>query len=311
MRFPYLAAASACAAVLTIAACSSSSSGPGGSSGSTEPPDGSTVDEAGNVVGPDGEVIDAAVDTKPPSKVVTTTESVTSDGQTRNYELAVPKTYSPAKLYPLILGVHGDGGNGAQMHAVHPIDDVTGDDAIVVYPSGNGSLWDLYTDFDTNLDQLYVAAVINDVKSRFSIDGAKVWGVGYSSGGFVVGQMACRRAGLFTGIVIHAGGAPNEPSQAPPKNDNPDCNGLPTSVMVVHGTGDGTVGVISGQYAASFWAQKTGCSSSRNDTTPAPCQAYDSCPGGSRVQYCEIPSLGHVIWPQALQVEWDFLRSGG
>lgn len=293
--------ASALLTSLGFAACSDASSGV-----TTDEPDASPAADGAPSPSPDA-TPDVDADAPPVSKVDTTTEPITALGESRTYELAVPKSYDASRAYPLVLVIHGDGGDGPSMHRAHPLDDVSGDDAIVAYPSGKGRLWDLYTAYDTNADQVYVGAIVADVTARFSIDASKVWAVGYSSGAFVISQLACRRA-LFTGIVLHAGGAPNEPSEAPPKDSFPDCAGVPAATFVVHGTADGTVVLASGQYAASFWAQKSACGTTLTDTAPAPCKAFDGCPAGSRVSYCEVPGLGHVIWPSALQAEWDFLR---
>ena len=100
MRSSFLVAASVAAALFTVFACSSE--GGGGTSSGTLPdgaPEGSMVLEDGAVVDPDGNIIDPQ-DSRPPSKVNTTTETVDVDGSARQYVLLVPKTYSASKKYP-------------------------------------------------------------------------------------------------------------------------------------------------------------------------------------------------------------------
>src|SRR5688500_18537528 len=70
----------------------------------------------------------------PPQKVDVTNETVTAMGFTRDYVLAVPKSYSAAKSYPLVLVFHGDGGDGPSMRSYVKFDDATGEDAVVAYP---------------------------------------------------------------------------------------------------------------------------------------------------------------------------------
>jgi hypothetical protein len=62
----------------------------------------------------------------------------------RDYVLAAPRVIVPGKAYPVVLVLHGDGGNGVSMRAGMPLDDVTRDEAIVAYPTGIGVGWRLY-----------------------------------------------------------------------------------------------------------------------------------------------------------------------
>jgi len=306
----WLFAAGTAAALVTVFACSSTTTGQsssGGTSGTT--PDGSPAPgQPDDPPDPDGS-LPPAPDPPPEPKVNVTNETFESGGVAYGYVQALPKTYDAAKSYPLVFVFHGDGGDGAGMRAYHPLDDVTGADAIVVYPSGKNATWDVYTPFDQNPGQQFVQALADALKAKYSVDANRVFAVGWSRGGFLASQLACRRAGLFTGVVIHAGGAPNEPGQPPPKNDVPDCAGAPAAVFVTHGENDGEVLVSSGRYAGQFWATKSGCNAqSLTDTAPAPCKQYDGCPAGKRVTYCEIAGQGHGVWPAAIAAEWSFLK---
>jgi len=42
---------------------------------------------------------------------------------------------------------------------------------------------------------------------------------------------------------------------------------------------------------------------------PSPCVSYDACTAGLPEIYCEIPGLGHQIWPSAPKAVWDFAKS--
>jgi polyhydroxybutyrate depolymerase len=308
---PYLACAPAVAMVLTVFACTETTVqvvklDP-------EVAEGGTVTEDGAVVGPDGEVIDPPDTSIPPkpSLVNVKSESLTGFTDQRGaHTIAVPKNYAATKQYPLVLVIHGDGGDGAGMRAYHPLDDATGSDAIVVYPSGKVNTWDLSTPFDQNTDQKYVEALIAAMKSQYSIDAARVFAVGWSSGGFLVSQLTCRKA-LFKGIVIHAGGAPFENPGAKDADGYEVCPGLPkVPALVTHGTNDGAVLVSSGAFAAKHWAHYAGCDpETRVATTPAPCKKHAACPADKPVTYCEIPGQNHGIWNDAIPTEWAFLKA--
>jgi len=256
----------------------------------------------------DGALVDNMVVEPPdvamkPSKVTATNETVTVLGDTRQYVLVVPKTYDAARKYALIVALHGDGQDGPSFHALLTFDDVAGDDAIVAYPTG---AVDLFTPYDQNGDQLLVDAVVNDVKGKRSIDSAKVWGFGYSKGGFIANEIACRKPGVLKAMAIHAGGAPQEP-QGP--DGFPSCPGVQRlPVLVTGGDKDPEVGGVD--YGAKYWAKVNGCAQTRTATTPAECLKADVCPAGQPVIYCVAPGVAHYpIWAQAVNVSWSFFRS--
>ena len=310
MRLSFFALAIPAAIVLSVFACGDDvvntvHVGP-------DVPEGGMVLDDGAVVGPDGDIVKP--DTSKPSLVNVSTDNLGGFGTRPDYVLAVPKTYATTKQYPLVLVFHGDGGDGSSMRTLHTLDDVTGDDAIIVYPSGKDNTWDLSTAFAQNEDQLFVEALITSLKGKYSIDAARVFAVGYSSGGFLVNQLSCRRR-LFRGITSFAGGAPYEL----PPNDIKDpemyqvCPNAPkVAAFVVHGTADATVRASSGDFDAQFWAHYNGCNtdtSARVDTPPSPCKKHVGCPTANPVTFCLIPGLGHIPWDQGTVNEWAFFKS--
>jgi polyhydroxybutyrate depolymerase len=293
--------------VLAVVACSDTvvqrvNGNPDIPEGGTQLEDGAIVDEDGAVVTPDG---------AKPQLVDLSTGTVNgfTEADRGPYTIAVPKNYSAAKTYPLILVVHGDGGDGEGMRTYHPLDQETGSDAIVVYPTGNARTWDQGTAFDSNPDQQYLVALVAAMKAKYSI--GKVFAVGWSAGGFVVNILACRKAGIFDAIVSHAGGAPyTEPQDA---TYGYACPGNPTyPALVTHGANDGTVDPAGGDYDAQFWAKYNGCNpdpDARTDVAPSPCKTHAGCPTGKPVTFCLIPGNGHGVWSQAIPTEWAFLKA--
>lgn len=279
--------------VLALYAC-------GGDGGGSGPPDGATVDEDGAVVEPDGGEIPP--DAAKPSKVKVTNEQVTVDGAARAYVLSVPKTYDAARSYPLIVALHGDGQDADGFRVFLGLDDISGDDAVMAYPDQS---LDLFTPYAQNSDQMLIEAIITAVKGKLSIDAAKIWGFGYSKGGFMLNEIACRKPGLLKAMTAHAAGTPQEPVGPDGFPQCPGVIGLP--VMTSQGDRDQSIGA---DYAAQYWATINGCSTNRTPTTPAGCEKSTGCPTGKPVTFCTAAGVTHYpIWGSAAQVSWDFFKT--
>jgi polyhydroxybutyrate depolymerase len=268
------------------ASSSTSSSGNSGTSGGAEPPALATV--------------------------TVTNESMTSGGAKRTYVLVVPKTYDAARAYPLVMVFHGQPGTAVAMHQFHPFEVASQQEAVLVYPDGTNLEWNLTGPTAVNADMQFVKALVDEVASKVSIDKTRVFGDGYSNGGFMVNQLACR-LGLFKAIASHAGGAPYEPPETGPArypNGYVKCAAdVRTPAIVLHGEADGVVTPDSGEFDAMYWAYVNGCAATRSATTPSPCTTYDGCPAGKPVVWCSIPSLGHLIWSNGAAAAWAFFSS--
>lgn len=315
-----------CAAIIALAsACRSSATQEASTGvGQPPPPDTTTTDGGSHALVEDsGAPVDAAdahvpPDAPPPPKVDVTTETLQVFGEARSFVLVVPRSYAAAKSYPLVMVFHGDGGNGAGVRAGYPLDDHSGEDAIVVYPDSKGGFsWDLYTPEAQNPDNAFVAAIAADLATRYTIDLARVFGTGYSSGAFFVNQLACRKTGFFRAIVPHAGGAPyepNDPSSTYWKGSYTKCANQTGGVaaMIVHGSDDTIVVPESGDFTAQYWAYVNGCDEAketRAPTTPAPCTQHAACPAGMPVLHCSIPNIGHGLWSESAKQAWAFFAS--
>ncbi len=228
------------------------------------------------------------------------TKTVTVAGGARMYVLSVPGTYDASRTYPLIVALHGDGGSADSFRRTAQLDAAVGEDAITAYPD---QVVDLHTVFSANRDQQFVEALINAVVGTHSVDTGKVWGFGYSKGGFMLNQLACRKAGLFKAIAAHATGAPEDRGG----DLNPSCPAaIRLPVLATEGDADRGIGA---EYAANYWASFNGCALSRTPST-APCERYVGCPAGAPVTYCLAPGVTHSpMWGDAARVSWDFFKT--
>ncbi len=297
-----------------IVACTDDEQTPGGDNNATPGEDAGTEQP-----GEDGSTSsgDETGSKEPPSKVNVTDEKIDVDGTERTYTLAVPKTYDAAKKYPLVLVFHGDGGDGPGMRAYHKLDAVSGDDAIVGYPSGRNATWETYGPSSNNPDHRFVETLIGAMKAKYSI--SKVFAVGWSKGGFFITHNQCRQPDIFDGAVIHAGGVPYDESTLngtwPGGGGYQKCDGQTSRtqasmpVMVTHGTADGAVPNDGGDWLRQWYAFLNQCADSRTASTPAPCESHDNCTTGKAVVWCSIEGAGHGIWDQGAAAGWSFLKT--
>lgn len=246
-----------------------------------------------------------------------TNETLAVGDKTRDYVLAVPRDIVPGKKYPLVLVMHGDGGDGVSMRAGMPMDSVTAEDAIVAYPSGTDRGWRLYQPPAENPDLAFLSALVASIVARFGADSSRVFATGFSSGAFMANQLACREPTLLRGIAAHGGGAPDEPED-PAASFWPSgfvrCANQTTGVaaLIVHGELDEVVPIGSATHEAKYWSSVNECASTKQPaqpTLPAPCVQYDGCPTGRAVALCSIPGLGHAPWASALTTTWQFFRA--
>jgi polyhydroxybutyrate depolymerase len=292
--------------VSMIASCSPSSSPRSTSTGENQPsrddmadPDDPSSPSSSNLPRRDGATSGAVTETN---------ETMLFGGLTRSYILAKPTSYAASKAYPLVFVFHGNPGTASDMRAANPFDVASRDQAVIVYPQGLGYNWDLYSPLSTNNDMPWIQALVAEIATKVNIDTSRVFGHGFSGGAFFVAQMACRVAGVFKAISVHAGGGPEETQVSVGRwpNGCVQCAGGPVPTLVVHGASDTTVVPESGAYTASCYATTNGCDTTLTTTT-APCQAY-GCPTASPVELCMVPNLGHQVWSSGTDKAWRFFQ---
>lgn len=254
-------------------------------------------------------------DVPPSEKVTVETKTLTVEGTPRSYVLVVPKTLPQNVRLPLVLALHGDGGDGPGMRQMFPLDAVTGEAAVVAYPTGENNVWATYVAPAVNNDMKFIKALVADLESTLPIDPARRFGTGFSAGAYFLNQMACYENGYFRGVVAHAGGAPSFFPGSPeeqrwPENNYAKCPGQERApigglaVLSIHGDLDAP----GGEFVATYWASLNGCEYEREATTPSPCARHKSCPADRPAVFCGIPGLGHALWDRATVETWSFLQ---
>jgi poly(3-hydroxybutyrate) depolymerase len=129
-------------------------------------------------------------------------------GATREYLVAVPKTYDPAHAYPLVLGFHGSGGTRDQLRGYMDVETPANQGAVFIYPTGtpqsDGGVneWDLSS---TSVDLLLVDALIAQYTGELCIDQKRIFATGHSFGGCMSNAIGCFRGKPFRAIAPVAG----------------------------------------------------------------------------------------------------------
>jgi polyhydroxybutyrate depolymerase len=241
--------------------------------------------------------------TRPSTTTTTTTtvETVDVRGSARRYALSVPTVYASDRAYPLVVALHGDGQDAASFRPYLGLEAFSGADAIVAYPDRSE---DLFTPYAENDDQLLIERAIAAVSAKYTIDPAKVWGIGYSKGAYQLAEIACKKPGLLKAMAIHAGGAP----QTRLPNGDVDCPAArPLPVFVTHGALDDPNG---GEFGAQYWASLARCGSTRRRSSPSICETYDGCPASTPVTFCLVPNQPHSpLYADAAKHSWAWLTS--
>lgn len=210
---------------------------------------------------------------------------------------------------PLLMVLHGDGGNGTDMRGYvgAELERLVLGQAHVVYPDGVGRTWDTNT-AGAPADNDYLEAV------RASFAEARkpraIYLFGYSRGGFMANMMACQHGDWVTAIASNAGGAPYATALK-------DADGLsrcpgekPVASIALHGTEDTEVAFADAPWTGEYWAHVNGCNTTTMlPTTETVCKAYANCPAAAPSWFCAVPGVGHAVWGQAPRVAWEFFKA--
>src|SRR5688500_6920485 len=111
----------------------------------------------------------------------------------RSYRLFVPAQYDGRTPLPLVLNLHGSGGNAAGQARTSGFEDVaTSEGFAVASLQADGGRWNVPVNETLPDDVAYVSDVIDHVAARLCIDLARVYATGFSGGGRMSSRLGCR-----------------------------------------------------------------------------------------------------------------------
>lgn len=265
-------------------------------------------------------------------------QSMNAGGRTRSYILHVPPSYDGKQAMPLVVVLHGAGGDAQRMVNSTGMNDKS-DEAgfIVVYPNGTGPLNDevLLTwncgfccgyALDNKVDDVgFIRSLIEKLEGELNIDKAGIYITGMSNGAMMTYRLGCELADIIAAIAPVSGSM----------GDWEAASDSPVAVIIFHGKADLIVPFDGGDsilpasmfngvfkpesYAVNFWVAHDGCSTTFTRETDGNLvkDTYRGGRNGSEVVLCAITGAGHV-WPgtdtitqqiSATDLMWDFFAA--
>ena len=287
----------------------------------TNPLSGSVTPEGGGGGGGGGDTGDAGDDgsaagpgcgtASPPTGFIASS-TVKVGSANRTYALTVPAGYKSTTKYPLVVGFHGDGGNGAGYRSSFPIEAQAGDGAIFVWPDGtnnnNGHSFDQLNDPPNNADVSFFDALLTTLEKTYCINTARVYVHGMSGGAYFTNQVGRWRAPAIRAIAPMSGGGPFSVGGASDydSNGNLTVNGTVAALMI-HGLADTDVPISEGMKSLAYWRMADKNTTGQTATTPTDCEKQNG--GVKTVTFCSIPGLPHAIWSGAPAAVWSFFSA--
>lgn len=250
--------------------------------------------------------------------------SLVHGGITRLYRVHVPASIDPARAAPLLVALHGGGGNmdfqaNDRFYGLISLAEREG--VIVVFPNGYSRLpggklatWNAGACCgaarDAGVDDVgFIRALVGHLKAQLAVDAARVYATGMSNGAMMAYRLACEAPDVFSAIAAVAG-----------TDNTRHCSpGRAVSVLHIHARNDDHVLFDGGAGPASVqasqitdyrsvpdtlarWRGLNGCTGparlvfEQQGPTGASCERHEGCLDGSRVQLCVTETGGHS-WP--------------
>jgi polyhydroxybutyrate depolymerase len=240
-------------------------------------------------------------------------EQLTSGQRPRTYRLFVPPGYDGRERLPLVLNLHGSGGNGAGQAKTSGLEVLGATERFLVASlDAEGARWNVPVADGRADDVAYAGDVIAHVAGQVCTDESRVYATGFSGGGRMTSLLGCQLGSRLAAIAPVAG--LRIPAQ---------CSGRTVPVLSFHGladqqnpydgkaTGRGAEWVESVPDALAGWARRNGCKGDAildDPAGPLSTLRYEGCTGGD-VRLIRIDGLGHR-WAReevdTTAVMWEF-----
>jgi polyhydroxybutyrate depolymerase len=239
----------------------------------------------------------AGCGTAPTAELETWVESsVTAADLERQIWVRLPGNYDPARIYPLVVLLHGCGDENNNV----PMQNAAGDDAILIRSVAQTDCWDNGSD---SPDIPLFEEMIRYSAANFCVDEQRVFVVGYSSGSWLVNRLSCERPELFRAAGTVAGGDPG----------GGNCSSAGNIAHIfIHDLDDGDNDISGSENARDRLLEANGCDANTAPVAedPEPCARYQSCDPAYPIVWCATSGEGHGRQDNlAASAFWNFFTS--
>jgi len=244
-------------------------------------------------------------------------QTLVHDGLERSYVVRVPALPAPSGGWPLVLMLHGGGGNAENAETMTGFTPKAREAGfIVAYPEGSGRLrgkllsWNAghccgYAMTQSVDDVGFINALIDRLSARYPVDARRIYATGMSNGGMMTHRLGIELAARLAAIapvVATVFGDENKPASA-------------VSALMINGALDLNVPQLGGAPGgpgarawdgtpmrpaleqAAFWAKADACAETPvTIEQPAATQWRYRCAGGKAVELYLVRDNGHA-WP--------------
>ena len=235
----------------------------------------------------------------------------------RTYRLFVPPGYDGQQRLPLVLDLHGSGGNAdgeARNSRLEAL--AVGERFLVATLEAEGGNWNVPVESDRPDDVTYVSDVIDQVSAQACVDPSRIYATGFSGGARMSSLLGCGLGARLAAIAPVSG--LRMPASA--------CTARPIPVITFHGLADPqnpydghvpgrAAWVESVPDALAGWAAHNQCTAKAVlEDPPGPLSTlrYAGCAGGADVTLIRVDGLVHR-WARdeidATAAAWDFFKA--
>jgi len=265
------------------------------------------------------------------------------DGRIRTYIVHLPPVYDGKKPLPLIIALHGGGGNAQHMEEKTGFSLKADEEGfIVVYPDGTGRLRNRFLTwnagyccgyaFENNVDDVgFIRVLIKKLQNTYKIDSNRIYVTGHSNGAMLTYRVGAELSDVIAAIAPVAGSIGGYATNESSLWIIPEPT-YPVSVIVIHGRLDSHVPYDGGHgknasgsrvdlsvnESIAFWVEYNGCNptpqTNITNNGSVIVDTYSGGRNGTEVVLYTLVNGGHW-WPgsnyqyqnfSATDVIWDF-----
>jgi polyhydroxybutyrate depolymerase len=264
---------------------------------------------------------------------LTNKKSIVYDGITRNYLIHVPSQYNDSQSSPLVIALHGGGGNSRSMMLKTGFNNISDEkNFIVVYPDGTGRFENALLTWnaghccayalDNNIDDVgFIKALIEEINDNYNINSKRIYVTGHSNGGMMTYRLGAELSDIIAAIAPVAGTIGGKESEDASIYKIPEPTN-PVSVIALHGKLDESVPYEGGHgnntrneridlsvnESISFWIQNNQCNNipirNISESGNIVIDYYIEGINGTEVALITIINGGHS-WPGSNKDEID------